>query len=179
MHDTTSGRVLSFLIALPLVPFVLWTNPDPDLWGHLRFGLDILRDHRLPVVDPYSFTQDVPWINHEWLHELLSAGAYQLVGVSGLIMLKAMLIAATLAVVGEALAGTTLPIQWTAVAFAALAILPLSLTIRPQVWTLFFLAVECRILATRRRFWGLPFLFVAWANLHGAWVVGAGVLIIW
>src|SRR5580765_2319387 len=121
MHKSASSRALSVLLALPLVPFVLWTNPDPDLWCHLRFGLDILRDHRLPVVDPYSFTQDVPWINHEWLHEILSAGADQMAGVSGLIMLKALLIAGTVAVVGDALAGAALPVQWTAVAFAALA----------------------------------------------------------
>jgi hypothetical protein len=130
-------------------------------------------------VDPYSFTQDVLWINHEWLHEILSAGAYQMVGVSGLIMVKALLVAGTLAVVGDALAEAALPVQWAAVAFAALAMLPLSLTIRPQVWTLLFLVVECRILSARRGFWALPFIFAAWANLHGAWVVGAGVLIVW
>jgi hypothetical protein len=32
---------------------------------------------------------------------------------------------------------------------------------------------------TLRGFWALPAFFATWANLHGAWVVGAGVLIVW
>jgi len=29
----------------------LWTA-DPDLWGHLRFGLDAIRDRGLASIDP-------------------------------------------------------------------------------------------------------------------------------
>ncbi len=56
---------------------------DPDFWGHLRFGLDILAQRQLTAVDPYSFTQDVPWVNHEWLSELLMAAAFQTAGFVG------------------------------------------------------------------------------------------------
>src|SRR6188768_2227494 len=65
------------------------TRADADLWGHVRFGLDILRDRSLPTVDPYSFTQDRPWINHEWLSELQMGAAYALGGATGLVLLKA------------------------------------------------------------------------------------------
>ena len=68
---------------------------DPDLWGHLRFGLDLLETHRLTSIDPYSFTQDVSWINHEWLSELLLAIAYRVGGVFGLSLLKTAILAAT------------------------------------------------------------------------------------
>ena len=63
------------------------TRADADLWGHLRFGLDILRDRRLTSVDPYSFTQDKPWLNHEWLSELLMGLSWTLGGSTGLIAL--------------------------------------------------------------------------------------------
>jgi hypothetical protein len=169
-------RWLALLLALPLVSFALWTNVDPDLWGHTRFGLDILRDHRLPTVDPYSFTQDVPWVNHEWLHEVIAAGAYRVAGVAGLILLKVALVMGTLAVIGNSLKHASLPLQWVVVAFGALVLLPLSLTIRPQLWTAFFLVLECHVLAAAGPFWLLPILFVAWANLHGAWIVGAAAL---
>jgi hypothetical protein len=46
---------LAVLIAL-LAP----TAADPDLWGHVRLGLD--GQHRF---DPYSFTSDQPIINYE------------------------------------------------------------------------------------------------------------------
>lgn len=177
-NTPVNSRWLALLVALPLVPFVLWTNPDPDLWGHLRFGLDMLRDHRLPTADPYSFTQDVPWVNHEWLHELISAGAYRIAGVAGLIILKAALVTGIFAVIGTALDEVALPLKWMVIGFSALVILPLSVTIRPQLWTVLFLAIECRMLTVGCRFWALPFLFAVWANLHGAWIVGAGVLVV-
>ena len=30
----------------------------------------MLRERQLPSIDPCSFTQDLPWVNHEWLAEL-------------------------------------------------------------------------------------------------------------
>ena len=44
---------------------VTTTLADPDLWGHLRFGLDMIESRALHTVDPYSFTADRPWINHD------------------------------------------------------------------------------------------------------------------
>ena len=50
-----------------------FTSADPDLWGHIRFGLDILRDGYVHHIDTYSFASDRPWVNHEWGAEVLSA----------------------------------------------------------------------------------------------------------
>jgi hypothetical protein len=64
-------------MALLLIGYVTFTTRvDPDLFGHVRFGLGILRDRDLPRPDPYSFTQDVPWVNHEWLSQLIMGAAY-------------------------------------------------------------------------------------------------------
>src|SRR5262249_15609406 len=67
------------------------TRADPDLWGHVRFGLDTMHARRLTSVDPYSFTQDVPWVNHEWLSEVQMGAAYATGGDTGLALLKAAL----------------------------------------------------------------------------------------
>ena len=69
------------------------SRSDPDLWGHLRFGLDWWDTFTLPLVDPYSFTQDRPWINHEWLSEAAMGAAYLAAGVSGLVLLKIAVVA--------------------------------------------------------------------------------------
>src|SRR5437867_12489400 len=50
------------LIAMVLSVPAVMSTADPDLWGHTRFGLDMLETQRIPPVDRYSFTQDVPWI---------------------------------------------------------------------------------------------------------------------
>jgi hypothetical protein len=47
------------------------TSADPDLWGHVRFGDDIIAAGEIPEYDSYSFTSDRPWVNHEWLAEVL------------------------------------------------------------------------------------------------------------
>ena len=62
------------LMGVAVVP----TKADPDLWGNLRFGLDTLSALRVTTVDPYSFTQDIPWMNHEWLSQAMMAVAYQI-----------------------------------------------------------------------------------------------------
>ena len=51
---------------------------DPDLWGHVRFGQDLLETGSIVRADPYSYlTAGQPWINHEWLAELAQAAAYR------------------------------------------------------------------------------------------------------
>jgi hypothetical protein len=156
------------------------TYADPDLWGHLRVSLDVLRDGRLSLIDPYSFNQDRPFIYHEWLGGVTMAAAYLLAGTTGLMALKACLAAASFLVVGHALRHVSEPWRWAGLAIVAWGVLPLVLTVRPQLWTLLFVAVLCRLLvAGNRMLWWLPILFAFWANLHGGWIVGAGVLGVW
>src|SRR5262245_34491639 len=76
---------------------VTTTIADADLWGHLRFGLDMLASKALHTTDPYSFTADRPWVNHEWLSELLMGISYNLFGSTGLGVLKVAAIGVVLA----------------------------------------------------------------------------------
>ena len=84
---------------------VLVTRADPDLWGHVRFGLDLLRSHALSASDPYSFTSDRPWVNHEWLSELLFGVAYSLGGGTGLVLIKALLVGVAILAIVDVAAG--------------------------------------------------------------------------
>ncbi|HAY78968.1 MAG TPA: hypothetical protein DCY79_04105, partial [Planctomycetaceae bacterium] len=55
--------------AIALAPNVA----DVDLWGHVQYGRDLLRDG-LPATTTYSFTAEgYRWINHENLSEILLA----------------------------------------------------------------------------------------------------------
>src|SRR5215208_6084554 len=96
---TVPPWVLWMIVALFLAPALVMTRADPDLWGHLRFGLDTLEHRALSSVDPYSFTQDIPWVNHEWLSELCMALAYRLGGTAALSGLKGVLVATFLGIV--------------------------------------------------------------------------------
>jgi hypothetical protein len=153
---------------------------DPDLWGHVRFGLDMLQSRRLPSMDPYSFTQDIPWTNHEWLSEAIDGFAFSRAGAAGLIVFKATIVLLSYWLIAGALRRSPDKVRWGAVALAAGGALPITYTIRPQLWTLLLLMAQCRLLIGPPRFlWLVPLLFLPWANLHGGWIVGWGLLALW
>lgn len=159
---------------------VVRTHADPDLWGHVRFGLDMLRDRALTTVDPYSFTQDIPWTNHEWLSELAMGFAFRHGGGTGLLFLKALVILIAFVVMWRGLRDVAAPWRWGGLALVALAAHSLTVTIRPQLWTLLLLVVLCRLLvAGGRMLWAIPLLFVPWANFHGGWILGLGIVGAW
>jgi hypothetical protein len=176
----TSGPWI--VVGLIVLPIMVRTVADPDLWGHTRFGLDMLATHTLPRDDPYSFTQDVPWINHEWLSELVMGTAYRAAGSIGLVVLKAALVAAFFALMAGAYASASPLVAGSALFLVAWGTAYLTSTLRPQLWTLIGVALICRLLMTApRRWWllALPTLFAVWVNMHGGWIVGAGLLVVW
>jgi hypothetical protein len=163
------------------------TGTDPDLWGNVRFGLDILGSGNVPHVDPYSFTADRPWVNHEWLAEVVIGDAFRLGGVAGLILLKVAAVGTTLLLLGWALRreGVSSPVILDAAAAAAIVLTFDQIRyVRPQLLSLVaFAGLLCSLTAARRGstralLW-LPPLFAAWANLHGGWLVGGGIFALW
>jgi hypothetical protein len=161
------------------------TGADPDLWGHVRFGLDWWKTLSLPSVDPYSFTQGHPWVNHEWLSEATMAGGYLAAGNPGLIVLKMVTIAAALAILAWRLRDATTLVIVAVLTLAVAGVLPISLTVRPQLWSVLALASLAALLGSLDEHGKDPdakavllcaALFALWANFHGGWITGAGML---
>ena len=175
MRLAAAARLLAFVSAA----FVC-TNAtvDPDLWGHVRFGLDTLRDRRLASIDPYSFTQDIPWVNHEWLSEVAQAVAYRAAGVFGLIALKTILLGAAVALLALGIRRAVEPYRWLLLAAGIVSLVP-AYTMRPQLWTFLGIPVLWWALQERRRLVWIPAIFALWVNLHGGWIVGIGVASLW
>ena len=86
-----SARSLRAVVGVATLLLVALTKADADLWGHVRYGRDILQGG-LSDRDPYSFTSDIPWVNHEWLAEVLFWWAWSSAGGVGLILLKVALL---------------------------------------------------------------------------------------
>jgi hypothetical protein len=160
---------------------------DPDLWGHVRFGQDLLRTGNIIRPDVYSYlTGGQPWINHEWLTEAIYAVLYDALGAPGLIALNVVLGLLMVGViywhllrrnVGPAGAGCI-------VAFFALLLRPGVLNVRPQVFTyLLFLAILLIIDMAQRGatgwLWAVPAIIALWTNLHGGVLAGLGVFLLW
>jgi hypothetical protein len=178
--------IAALILPAWLVILITHTTADADLWGHLRFGSDLLSGRGLPSADPYSFTSDVRWINHEWLSEAVMAGGYLVGGAFGLNLLKLAVIAAIAWVVWRAAvraqASNRSAILLTSL--VTLASYTRTQVLRPQLFSVLMLTLVLDLLDrsdvhSTRRWIGVPVLFCIWANLHGAWIVGYAVLLVW
>jgi hypothetical protein len=164
--------------------FAAHTRADADLWGHLLFGRDIIRAGAVHSSDPYSFTSDIPWVNHEWLAEAIMWSGYGPGGPMGLVIVKVLLVSFAGALMLVAWRPFALPVVWRdALLFAvALGAWPQIATFRPQVFSIAMFAALLFLL--QRIYRGgstwivvlLPIMFALWVNMHGGWLVGAGVL---
>jgi hypothetical protein len=156
------------------------------LWGHLRFGLDILTAKSAHVADRYSFTADRAWINHEWLSELLMAIGYTGLGALGLNLLKLGVVAVVggIALIIARQEHASPVARDLYVALTVFATYSRTQVIRPQ---LFSVAIFCAMLyllreidrGRARALWYIPLCFAAWVNLHGGWIVGFAALGVW
>jgi hypothetical protein len=64
---------------------------DADIWGHVRYGLDMMTDG-LPLTTTYSYTANGhPWVNHENLSEVTLALVATFLGSRGLLIMKCLL----------------------------------------------------------------------------------------
>jgi hypothetical protein len=153
---------------------------DPDTYWHIAAGRWTWAHGAVPATDPFSATMmGAPWVAHEWLAELLFAGAYGALGWAGAVALAALAAAASLALLIRALARFVAPPLALAAGAMAFLLMAAHLTARPHALALPILVawaaalVRARAEDRRPSLWLLP-LMVLWANLHGGFVVGLG-----
>jgi len=177
------ARRFSLLIYL-LVFLVFWIRGavflDPDFGWHLRMGQLILSSG-IPKTDPFSYTMpSFPFVDHEWLTNVLIAWSYPKIGFFGLAGVFAILgLGALLLAKGNlSLKDSQKAPLWflgpTFFLLAAAAILPY-VGIRPQIISWLFLALFLRFFEEswwKKGSWFLPFLLVLWSNLHGGFPLG-------
>jgi hypothetical protein len=164
-----------------------FTSADPDLWGHVRFGTDILHNGSIHQVDTYSFASDRAWVNHEWGAEVLAAWAFGAAGNAGLVSLKLLIVGSVLLLLNAALRQEGIHSAFLRDVTAGVAIvitLSQAHHVRPQLFSLLlFSALLSCLLSVRRGSYRslliLPALFAIWANLHGGWIVGGAVVVVW
>lgn len=160
---------------------------DMDFFWHLQAGLQMLRGHAPYATDEFSWTvPGQPWVDTEWLSQLLYAGAFS----SGQFPGTALLHVGVLAVVTLVLVlvARRARVSWGLAALLGAAVQLQLLTLwwpRMQVFTVLGLALTALVLVSWRegRWWpGMPYLFAAWmvlwANLHGGAIIGPGILLV-
>jgi hypothetical protein len=151
---------------------------DPDTMWQITVGQWIIDHRAVPEVDVYSFTmRGQPWISTQWLAQVLYAGAYDIAGWTGPVVVAAGAIAATFGMLARLIhrrLGDSTTLVFVAAAFALTAG---HLLARPHVLAMpvMVMWVGGLMTAADRRgapsLWLLP-LMALWANLHGGFVFG-------
>jgi len=87
--------ILFFCVALSAFLLSFFKITSSDAWTLLSSGRLIAQTGKIPFTDVFSYTQaGSPWINTPWLFELLIYNLYQIFGINGLILFKALWITA-------------------------------------------------------------------------------------
>ncbi len=177
--------LISLLILLVVIG-VVWSSPRMigDLFISLAGGRDVAAG-QLAKPDTWSFaTEGRVWLNQNWGSGLLFYWVEHLLGFDALSWLKALLIA----FIGlfTVLAARSRKVPW-AVALLAAALMIVSarsfIDLRSNMMTLIFAPLMLWLLYRSyehpARIWWAAGLMGIWANTHGGFIFGLGMMFLW
>src|SRR3989344_4799511 len=178
--------LLNFLPYLFIFIASLYRPYDADLGWHLKYGEYFFKTGQ--ILKENTFSSEMPdfiWPNAAWLTDIISFFTFNLGGFLGLTLLGALVVTLTFYFFSKAF---NLDNWQKAIIFPLLIILedPVNqISFRGQTISVMMLGLLCWVLASYERskrrktlFWLLP-LFLFWSNLHGQFILGFGVLLLW
>ena len=153
-----------------------------DTFWHLASGRWMLDHHAVLTHDVFSYTvAGRPWHTPEWGYDVVLAESVRAIGPVTFWLASAGL--ATLTVAAVAWRSRLVGAGWTWTGLLCIetgAAVTLLFDVRPQMVSYLFVAVLLLVLSAARRrrgwLWPVPLLFAAWANLHGSFLLGLGIL---
>ena len=166
------GGVMTVVLAL-----FIGAEQDPDFWWHIRIGQWMVEHGRLPSSDIFTFTATGhAWTDHEYLTEILMWLVYSSLGLTVLVVLFGLLTWGGFWFIYLQVRRQPFVFVGVGLAIAAIAGSPIwgpraqmitfGLSCLELYWLRGYLSGRSRAIT-----W-FPLVMVAWANLHGGWVVG-------
>jgi len=158
---------------------------DLDLFHRIAVGRLVEANGGVVHEDPFAFTEKHErWIDHEWLSGVLFYQAVRHWGDAGLLVITLVTLLATASLVSAAQrvhqGSSSQTFGWFFLTMLVAA-RAWGSVVRSQSFTFVGLALQLLVLvewrAGRRRWlWILPLAYLPWANLHGGFVAGLGLL---
>ncbi len=159
-------------------------NADGDLPRHLLAGQVIWESKSIPTTEPFIYPYaGRQYISHEWLSDVIFYLVNRSLGLTGIVLLAAILLAAAFTILYSYLSrrlNTRIPVILL-VLWGTLAAIPNWIT-RPHLFSMLLLSIWL-IMSDRlargetNRLWQFPALMILWVNLHGEFIAGILVLI--
>ena len=150
---------------------------DLDLWLHIKTGKVILETGMIPDHDIFSCTvAGRPWVNHEWLFQVIVYIIHSLAGFDGLITMQVLLVIFTLLILLVLGYSKDRQLAIIFVLIQVLLVYQSRFTIRPDLYSLLFFVLYMYILSLhidkRWSVFALFFIQVLWTNMHGFFFFG-------
>jgi len=184
-NDERARFLVLWVIPIVVGALTAFARPilnDGDTFWHIAAGRWMIAHAAVPPTDPFSFTfVGRPWITHEWLTEVMMAGAFLAGGWAGVMLLTGLSMGALTALLGGWLLRWLSPLSAIVALALGLGCIAPGLLARPHLIVLPVIALWTIELLTARAenrapsIWLIP-LMGLWANLHGSFVVGAALL---
>jgi hypothetical protein len=178
-----SVKLLMSLLSLLVFTFAFLMAVEKvhnnDIWWHLKTGQWIIENGKIPVTDPFTFTiPEAAWTPHYWLSDVLFAAVFRVSGLGGLILFKALIVAAGFFIIYRLMISQGINVLVAAaVVMPAVFIGHFRFLLRPHVFMFLLSAAFFGILSAGGRqrnlklLWLLP-LMLLWVNLHASFFLG-------
>jgi hypothetical protein len=173
------SRLWVFLaVSLPVLATLIAGLATVDLTYLIRAGAGIIDTGVIPRFDTWTFTAaGLPWVDQQWGSEVLFAVVYRLGGWTGLVLLRAVLVAIIFGAIYAICRRRRLPVRTAAIlTLIAFGVTAVALGLRAQSFGMAFFAVILLLVSDRRahpgRLWLIPPLVLVWANVHGSFFLG-------
>jgi hypothetical protein len=174
---TIDGVWATLPVLVPILVTLVSTMNAIDLAYHIRAGELILTTHAIPHVDTFTFAMGgKPWLDQQWGAQLVLALGHRAGGWATLSLLRALVIGGSFGLIYRAcrLRGAV-PSAASLLTLAGFVGSLQTLSMRPQLFAVPLFAATLLLVVDRhahpRRLWWIPAIALAWANLHGSFVL--------
>lgn len=180
------SRFTFFSVCVLSMAFVFFSSMPlwhTDIWGHLAYGRLIWEAGSLPALEPLMpLSSGMSFVDTAWLSQIFAFKMYDVAGVAGIKFLYAASITACMALLLYRVQQRTGSFIWSMLCVFGFLMCDWKQIgiVRPQLAGLLCFVTLFTILTARswrKANWFLiPLLFVLWANLHGSFPVGLGLI---
>jgi hypothetical protein len=176
-------RLLPLLVVAVACVFALRRLDDFDVWWHLAAGRWIVGHRAVPHADTLSYmSAGRPWINLQWLYEVLLYALYQVGGAGALVLAAALLFGLATAVLVCNLRLAVTPLGAAVIGAWVTAIAQERFSVRPEMASFLLVQALLWVFATARRdegrrLWLVPLLMLLWVNVHTLFMIGIFIIL--